>query len=207
MPALLLILRSLSVWTNDAFAFRMAATHLRLDALLFGVGVRAVAYQWPDWFAAVGAWRRSLVAIGIVLWLPHFFVDPAMPIIRTLGLTGNFIGAAAFLIAAYHTHTANFRVSLPVVSPIASFLGWIGVYSYAIYLWHVTTIGILERVVGQRALAYFGESSGLAWLVSAIIITAGAIVVWRACEPHRRMAGPASSRSILSLSIKLDALA
>jgi len=51
VPALLLALRCVSVWTNDPFAEKMSATHLRLDALLFGVGIRAVAEYFPERFA------------------------------------------------------------------------------------------------------------------------------------------------------------
>jgi hypothetical protein len=64
VPSLVLGLRCLSVWTNDPFATRMAATQLRLDALLFGVGIRGVMEYFPERFAEVRHWRRCLVVLG-----------------------------------------------------------------------------------------------------------------------------------------------
>jgi peptidoglycan/LPS O-acetylase OafA/YrhL len=176
VPLLLLVLRGISVWTNDAHAVRMAATHLRLDALLFGVGIRACAEYWPEMFAAIGSWRRSLVVVGVLLWLPNLLVEPGTAFIRTLGLTGTFLGAGAFLVAAFHTHAAGFRYSRWLVSPTASLVGWIGVYSYGIYLWHVTVIGILERIVGQRVLLMTGDYMQTGWLLCVALIGTGAVI-------------------------------
>jgi peptidoglycan/LPS O-acetylase OafA/YrhL len=175
VPVCLLGLRFISVWTNDAFAVKMSATHLRLDALLFGVGIRAATQYAPRQFAALRNWRRPLVATGVVLWLPNAVFDPGLDSMRTLGLAATMVGAAAFLIAAYHTHSTDFRMSRPLVSLVASVVGWVGVYSYGIYLWHVTAIGILERIVGRRVLSLTGADSQLGWLSAALIVTSGAI--------------------------------
>jgi peptidoglycan/LPS O-acetylase OafA/YrhL len=176
VPALLLGVRAISIWAGEPYAVKMAATHLRLDALLFGVGIRAATQFLPERFEALRRWRVPLVAAGVVLWLPNLFLDPSLPIIGTVGLMCTFLGAGAFLIATYHTHAADFGRSRPVVAAAASLLGWIGVYSYAIYLWHVTAIGILEREVGLRVSAIFGTGSQMGWLVSVVLITAGAII-------------------------------
>jgi peptidoglycan/LPS O-acetylase OafA/YrhL len=185
VPACVLFLRILSVWTADSFAVRMAATHLRLDALLFGVGIRSVAQYWPVRFAAMERWRGVLLLAGICLWLPHAF-EPGPAFTRTIGLTFTYLGAGAFLIAACHTHAASFGSLRRVVTPLASAIAGIGVYSYAIYLWHVTTIGIVERVVGAPVLAMVGTSNELGWLgvvlvASASVVTVG-IVASRAVE-------------------------
>lgn len=177
VPALLLGLRCLSVWTNDPFAAKMSATHLRLDALLFGVGIRGVSLYHPQRFAAARRWRGVLVVVGILLWAPNYFLSPGTAFIRTMGLTWTFLGAAAFLLAACHTRAGDFTWARGLASTGASIMAWIGVYSYAIYLWHVTAIGILEREVGRRIFALAGDSSSLAWAISALTISAGVILV------------------------------
>lgn len=173
---LCLALRGLAVWTSDPFAVKMSASHLRLDALLFGVGLRGVAQYFPEQFAAARRWRGALVLAGILLWLPNCFIEPGTALIRTLGLTGTFLGSAAFLLAAYHTRATDFGRWSFFTSPAASLVAWIGVYSYAIYLWHVTAMGILERELGGRMLAFTGTMTPLAWVIAAFFICAGAIL-------------------------------
>jgi peptidoglycan/LPS O-acetylase OafA/YrhL len=177
VPVFVLGLRFMSVWTNDAYAVRMAATHLRLDALLFGVGVRAASQYVPSHFRALKEWRRVLVAAGVLLWLPNLFFEPSLPAMRVFGLAGTMLGAAAFLVAAFLTDAASFRATRAFVVPVASLLGWVGVYSYGIYLWHITAMGILERIVGRRILTLTGETSQIGWLIAALVVSSGAIAV------------------------------
>jgi peptidoglycan/LPS O-acetylase OafA/YrhL len=176
VPALLLGLRCLSVWTSDPFAVKMSATHLRLDALLFGVGVRGVAQYWPERFAAMRRWRSWLVPAGLALWSLNLFIEPGTGFIRTIGLTGTYLGSAAFLVAAYQTRAEDFGRLARFASPAASLVAWIGVYSYAIYLWHVTAMGILEREFGGRMLAWAGGSTEAVWLLSTVVVCVGAIL-------------------------------
>jgi peptidoglycan/LPS O-acetylase OafA/YrhL len=177
VPALLLGLRLLSLWTGDPFAEKMSATHLRLDALLFGVGIRGVAQYFPERFAAARQWRVWLVPAGLALWSIHLWIEPNTLFVRSVGLLGNYLGSAAFLLAAFHTHAADFGRPARHVSRVAAVLGWIGVYSYTIYLWHVTAMGILEREIGARVLAWAGGASSISWLVGAAAACIGAVLV------------------------------
>jgi peptidoglycan/LPS O-acetylase OafA/YrhL len=172
-----LALRALSVWTEDPYSIRMAATHLRLDALMCGVGLRAAAEYVPERFGALRAHRGVLVAAGLACWSVNLFIDPGTPFIRTIGLTGTFVGSAALLAAAYNTRAADFGRWQRVAVPLAALVAWIGVYSYSIYLWHVTAMGILEREVGRRLIADPGAVSAWSWLAATLVACGGAILV------------------------------
>jgi len=174
---LFLFLRVVSVATDDAFAERMAATHLRLDALLCGVGLRALAAYSPNSFGRGREFRIVLVVVGLLCWSPNLFIEPSGVFVRTVGLTGTYVGAAALLWAAFLTRGTDFGDAQPVALMFAKFMSWIGIYSYAIYLWHTTAMGILEREAGARILAWAGGASGVAWLFATVVVCGRAIVV------------------------------
>jgi peptidoglycan/LPS O-acetylase OafA/YrhL len=173
-----LMLRCASVCTNDPFAGTLSATHLRLDGLLFGVAIRGAAQYWPSRFLVARRWRGALVCLWVALWLPIYLLEPTTFLIRTAGLSATYVGGAALLLAVYHTRAADFGRWSRYVAPLATGLAWIGVYSYAIYLWHVTAMKILEREIGARVLTgTSGAAAPLAWLGCVVVIGMGAVVV------------------------------
>jgi peptidoglycan/LPS O-acetylase OafA/YrhL len=175
-PVVVLLMRFVSLRLGDPYAAEMGATHLRLDALLFGVGLRAMAAIYPSQFAALRLWRKWLVGFGVLAWLPMYLFADASSFIRTLGLTCTLLGAAAFLLAAYHTHSADLRYGERWFAPMARFLGTIGVYSYAIYLWHVTAIGVLEKSFAISLQGFFGTLQQIGWMVAAFAVTGGVVM-------------------------------
>jgi peptidoglycan/LPS O-acetylase OafA/YrhL len=120
--------------------------------------------------------RTLLLLSGLVLWAPNVFVPPETVFVRSLGLTANFLGSGAFLLAAFHTNEANLGPAGRFARPLATFGAWIGVYSYAIYLWHVTAIRILEREFVTRLLSATSEESSLLWLIATVVVCAGAVL-------------------------------
>ena len=109
-------------------------THTRLDGLLLGVALAALHTFWPQWFLKLQQQRVLLLAIvAIGLWRLYLDID-AYP--EPDALTSPFLitfvdyAAAALLLLLYRrkpTHTSLYRL-----------IARIGVYSYGIYLWHVS---------------------------------------------------------------------
>lgn len=169
-------LRCLSVWLEDPFSHTVSATHLRLDALLLGVGLRGISQSSPEQFTRLRRLRWVLFPGGLVLWLPNILIAPESPWVKTVGLTGTLVGSGAILIAVSLTRASDFKHLRHLVIPVANILAWIGVYSYGIYLWHVTALGIFRQQVALRLFAYADSNSGVVWLMAAAALTAGGIL-------------------------------
>lgn len=108
--------------------------HTRLDGLLLGVALAAIHTFWPQWFHKLQQQRLLLLTIvAIGLW--RLYVDrDAYP--EPDALSSPFLitfvdyAAAALLLLLYRrrpTHTRPYRL-----------VALSGIYSYGIYLWHVS---------------------------------------------------------------------
>jgi peptidoglycan/LPS O-acetylase OafA/YrhL len=109
-------------------------THTRLDGLLLGVALAALHTFWPEWFQQLQRQRLLLLAI-VALGLWRLYVDrDAYPTPDTLSspflITFVDYAAAALLLLLYRrkpTHSRAYRI-----------VARVGIYSYGIYLWHVS---------------------------------------------------------------------
>jgi len=146
------------------FPDTMAATHLCVDGLLVGVGVRALAEFSPERFASLHAWRWFLIFAGLLI-----ITIPALPmptftgvsLVRILPITA--ISATALLIGILHLKLRGWG---------STALAWIGMYSYGIYLWHVTIIGFM----GRFTATWPSELQVLHWVIAATVTTAAAVL-------------------------------
>jgi peptidoglycan/LPS O-acetylase OafA/YrhL len=107
-------------------------THLRIDSLLAGVLI-AWAIDRYEWFLpAVQRIRWPLLAAGVALLAPPFFVRfEDTPLLWTAGFTMLYVGAACLVLWALTAGKAN---------AVTTATAGAGAYSYSIYLWHVPVI-------------------------------------------------------------------
>ena len=147
------------------FPSTTAATHLCLDGLIVGVGVRAFADFSADSFARLRVWRWPLLIVGIAI-----LATAALPMPTFLGvglnriLPINTLSATALLVGVLH-----FR--LPGWSSRG--IALIGKYSYGIYLWHATIIGFVARTVVSRLP---GEGGSLNWVIAETALTMASVL-------------------------------
>ena len=160
VPILALLARAVSVVSGADYSDTSSDTQGRIDALLFGVGLRGVAMWFPLLFAAVGRYRSVLLVLGLACWSPVWLgADLRESWFRVLGFGLTFIGSGAFLLAALHTDMRNV---------VARCVAWIGFYSYGIYVWHVTVMGVTDRLIA----APLSDS----WLVRIVIVVTSVCV-------------------------------
>ncbi len=164
------------------FKTHVFATHLRLDALLYGVALSYVWHYQRDRlaFAERSAVRPWLLVFGFASFVPPLLLPQAHPIMRTVGLSGLSIGASLFVLWSM----TGPRITSRPISLAADVLAKMGFYSYAIYLWHlpvlVVGVPIAAKIVDKvlhRSLGALGET--LVYLTATIFI---AVVTARAVE-------------------------
>ena len=160
----------LRIWTcltsSNLAAVNLWQTHLRLDALLFGV---LLAYWYHNHREATVrsvhryAWPILLLSVVCVapplFWRVNLFME-------TAGFTCLYLGFGGIMMLAVTGWLRGPRLVRPTLSIVA----WMGVYSYSIYLWHLPTrVGIRlagARLFGGGSMALAVES--VAYLVLAI---------------------------------------
>lgn len=163
------LVRTISAAAGDPYIHNfpntMAATHLCVDGLLVGVGIRAIVEFHPDRFAGLRDWRWALLILG-----PLILATLALPLPSIMGVTVdrilpfNAIAASALLIGV---------LQLRLTGRLSTAMAWIGKYSYGIYLWHVTIIGFVSRVILSRVP---GAGESAYWMFAASMIIVAAIL-------------------------------
>lgn len=155
------------------FKTHVFATHLRLDALFYGV---ALSYLWhferPRLaFAEQGTARVLLLLGGLLLFVPACFWKQDNPWMRTVGLSGLSLGGAMLVLWAM----SGPPVASRVLGHVADGLAKMGFYSYAIYLWHVPVLVVGVPIAGKVASRILGLPLGL--FGELVVYVAGTIGV------------------------------
>lgn len=166
------------------------ATHIRVDALLWGV---LLAYLYHYRRERLAAWvrpRRWLLAIlAVELLAPVAFCDAySSRFMLSLGLTGNALGFWLVIALALFWHGDQpTRAGQRQERPLTRCLLEIGVDSYSIYLWHVPVFMLLAPPL--LALLTAGQTS-------PVLVTAGYLTTAAGLMSTGILVGVTASRLI-----------
>lgn len=116
-------------------------THLRLDALFFGV---LISYWWHFENLAenrfVKRYKFSIGLVGVILLSPAFIFDLNTHVwIGAVGLTMFYLGSGMLLVFALKSDFSKI--------PAANFVAYVGTFSYSIYLWNAPVQDWLSKAV------------------------------------------------------------
>lgn len=131
-------------------------THLRMDSLFFGVLLAYLTHYQPEALQPCIARRRLLFLAGVLLLVPTLWLGIESPFIQVFGLTFNYFGFGAILLAVLHT---------PMDNLLTRGLAFIGFYSYSIYLWHIDMARVPAKAVSMYV---FSTPHKLVWLTATV---------------------------------------
>jgi peptidoglycan/LPS O-acetylase OafA/YrhL len=122
-------------------------THLRLDALMFGVCLSYLYHFRRDRLTALLAGRTRLAALlGLALIGPVFVFDLDKTFfIYTFGYSLTYLGSGLLVLSVVLS-------PLPE-TPLFRLIAGFGAYSYSIYLWHISTQTLIWGLLGRLGLS------------------------------------------------------
>jgi len=116
-------------------------THLRLDGLFFGVLLAYWHHSWPAFNDFCKRYSIGLIVAGVVLLTPAFvFNVETTRALYTYWLTAQIIAAGMILMGMVCGGVRENRFTKTI--------GWIGTFSYSIYLWHNMVTLVIAPMLG-----------------------------------------------------------
>jgi len=135
----ILVARNVNVFTR---------TDTRIDGILYGLMLAILYHYAPEVFRRIQSWTP--VWLGVVcLALVYFRLNPAAWWSSDISYACADAMGVALLLLLYRHHETKKR------SPLYRIIAWIGLYSYGIYLWHVSVVAPMEHIA-QRLPTQLG---------------------------------------------------
>ncbi len=116
-------------------------THSRIDGLLFGVLLSYILYSRRTLFERISAARLPLCLMVLPGPLLGLYGGHATRIMWSVGYTLTYLSLGAVLLLVYGYHGTL------IESRVYKAIAWVGVYSYGIYLWHLSVREPLAKLV------------------------------------------------------------
>jgi peptidoglycan/LPS O-acetylase OafA/YrhL len=169
-----LILRIIGFMTGSTPVQLQSLTHFRLDGLAAGVLLALVSIAYPDALDRLLRLRLLwlVLTMAVIAFLSFTLKQSALG--STIGYTVTMIGAASFLLLLYKA------AWVPRWSLLLRPVGLLGVYSYALYVWHIAAARLAERIV-EMALPQL-DAPILQTVINYAFAIAVAVVITRLVE-------------------------
>lgn len=138
-------------------------THTRVEAIFYGVMIAIVYHGAPEVFRRVQGWwwLWAGLFIGALLF---FAFHPLQHWTVSVGIDmGDLIGVAGLMLV--YRHQPGKRRSW-----LYRLVAWIGLYSYGIYLWHVSVMEPIEKLTRRLGRPWSEVAAGVVVPVAGIAL-------------------------------------
>jgi peptidoglycan/LPS O-acetylase OafA/YrhL len=122
-------------------------THLRIDGLFTGA---LLGYLWhfrKNFLAPVFRNRKFFTFLIPILVLPAVVLKTNNAFMLTFGFNLFHIACALAIVLMLESEVEKVKREKRMLSKVKSFIAFIGVYSYTIYLWHLPVQNLLLRYI------------------------------------------------------------
>jgi peptidoglycan/LPS O-acetylase OafA/YrhL len=155
----------------DDFHKVLFPTHLRMDALFFGVVIGYLHHFRPHFIPNLlrsRAGRLAIEGLTAALLSCLFVFRAESPFMLSFGLTLVYLGFGGLLVISLYAETPE-SLSAGMWGKMGDALAYVGMYSYSIYLWHVGVAGYGMRAIRTAWGAPLGSALSTALYVGISI--------------------------------------
>lgn len=138
---------------DSGFWLTFQESQMRADSLFFGVLLAYWYHFEPQRLHLAQRYPAAFLLVGLALVAPVCIIPRENgPFVSTLGLTLLYLGFGAVLLALLYTQPGQGTMGCALQTMAARTLAWVGVFSYAIYVWHHDIADLVMQKVGRSGL-------------------------------------------------------
>lgn len=157
-------------------------THLRMDALFFGVLLSYIYYFYQAYMKKnVEKYRIYILVISLLLLIPIFTLEISDWFLNVYGLPMVYTGFGGILAIVVCVQEVEAILSKWIGRVFFHGIGLLGFYSYSIYLWHLGipdfTLLVFEHVTGFIVFPIVGDLFRIVFGIGLGIFIANAIEI------------------------------
>lgn len=157
------------VMNSENESIGIFATHLRMDGIIVGI-LGAYLYYFTKFFQFFKKHLVKFTLLSFVLISPPFIFKGGSFYMNIIGLSSMNLGFGLIIYLALTKSFFNKILDFKIAKLSFDFIGFIGIHSYSIYLWHLLVFAILSRISSNLPFLLYMLTSIFIGIVLSLLI-------------------------------------